>query len=87
MLEGFHAYMAYSTANHGPRMFESSVLKMRKLETGTEVVSDYIIYMGTTCCLQTNTFPWISRIPPKIHALSAALNGRINSQISLEIFD
>ena len=36
---------------------------------------------------QTNTFPWIPRIPPKIHGLSAALNGRINSQISLEIFD
>ena len=51
MLGGFHAYMAYSTANRGPRMFESSVLKMRKLETDTEVVSDYIIYMGTTCCL------------------------------------
>ena len=34
--------------------------------------------------LQTNTFPWIPpRIPPKIHGLSAALNGRINSQISL----
>ena len=36
---------------------------------------------------QTNTFPWIPQIPPKIHGLSAALNGRINSQISLEIFD
>ena len=37
--------------------------------------------------IQTNTFPWIPRIPPKIDGLSAALNGRINSQISFEIFD
>ena len=37
--------------------------------------------------VQTNTFPWIPGIPPKIHGLSAALNSRINSQISLEIFD
>ena len=37
--------------------------------------------------IQTNTFPWIPQIPPKIHGLSAALNGRINSQISFEIHD
>ena len=36
-------------------------------------------FVGECKLIQTYTFP---RIPPKIHGLSAALNGLINSQIS-----
>ena len=59
---------------------------MLQTYVNNDIYNTYCLIHNTSPLQQTNTFPWIPRIPRKIHGLSAALNGRINSQISLEMF-